>query len=63
MPDMERAARVCKRPYHGALSFEEAKQEIGKHSATIFDPAVVKALESVSEEIRDFIGKTPARVL
>lgn len=52
-------ALTVKRPYREALSFEEAKQEIGKHSGTIFDPAVVKALESVSEEIKDFIGKMP----
>jgi HD-GYP domain-containing protein (c-di-GMP phosphodiesterase class II) len=55
-------ALTVKRPYHGALSFEEARQEIATHSGTIYDPAVVKALENVSEEIRDFIGKTPARV-
>lgn len=52
-------ALTVKRPYRDALSFEEAKREIGKYSGTIFDPAVVTALENVSEEINDFIGKTP----
>jgi len=52
-------ALTVKRPYHDALSFEEAKQEIVKESGTMFDPAVVKTLESVSEEIKDFIGETP----
>jgi HD-GYP domain-containing protein (c-di-GMP phosphodiesterase class II) len=51
-------ALTFKRPYREVLSFEEAKQEIGKDSGTIFDPAVVKALESVLEEITDFIGET-----
>ena len=52
-------ALTVKRPYREALSFEEAKQEIGKQSGRIFDPVVVKVLENVSEEIKDFIGKTP----
>ena len=52
-------ALTSTRPYRGAMPFEDAKREIGKGSGTIFDPAVVKALDDASEEIRDFIGRNP----
>jgi HD-GYP domain-containing protein (c-di-GMP phosphodiesterase class II) len=52
-------ALTVKRPYREAVSFEEAKREIGKASGTRFDPSVVKALDSVSDEMKDFIGKMP----
>ncbi len=40
-------ATTSERPYRGALSFEEASQELKKNSARQFDPEVVAAFYSV----------------
>jgi HD-GYP domain-containing protein (c-di-GMP phosphodiesterase class II) len=50
-------ALTSKRPYRASLPFEDAKREIVQEAGTIFDPTVVEALEEISEEIGNFIGR------
>ncbi|MEW5946850.1 MAG: HD domain-containing phosphohydrolase [bacterium] len=45
------------RPYRRALSHERAVSEIGRHSGTQFDPAVVKAFLAIMEK------KTPEEIM
>ncbi len=50
-------ALTVTRPYHQAVSFEAAIDEIMPASARIFDPNVVEAFLKASDELREYIGK------
>ena len=50
-------ALTVTRPYHQAVSFEAALDEIVPASGKLFDPNVVQAFLSASEELKEYIGK------
>jgi len=50
-------ALTVTRPYHQAVSFEAALDEIVPASGKLFDPNVVQAFLSASEELKGYIGK------
>ncbi len=50
-------ALTVKRPYHEALPFEEALEEIIKSSGRIYDPSVIQAALKVADELKDYIGR------
>jgi cyclic di-GMP phosphodiesterase len=50
-------ALTVKRPYREALSFEDAMDEIARSSGIIFDPAVMQAALTVSDELREYVGR------
>lgn len=53
-------ALTVARPYRKALTFEVAVAEIEKESGSVFDPSVVKVLDTALDELRDFVGKLPS---
>ena len=50
-------ALTVKRPYHEALPFEEALEEIIKSSGRVYDPSVIQAALKVADELKDYIGR------
>ncbi len=50
-------ALTVKRPYHEALLFEEALEEIIKSSGRVYDPSVIQAVLKVANELKDYIGR------
>ncbi len=50
-------ALTVKRPYHEALTFEEALEVIIKSSGAVYDPSVIQAVLTVSDELKEYIGR------
>jgi HD-GYP domain-containing protein (c-di-GMP phosphodiesterase class II) len=50
-------ALTVNRPYSEAISFEEARKKLSDDSGIIFDPVVMDVFASVSEELKDFVGR------
>jgi HD-GYP domain-containing protein (c-di-GMP phosphodiesterase class II) len=50
-------ALTVARPYHPAVTFDEAIEEITAASGKLFDPAVVEAFLKASAELKDYIGR------
>jgi len=55
-------ALTVKRPYRDAIPYKEALTLIEKDPERLFDPGVIDAMRSSSEELEDFIGKLPSVV-
>jgi len=50
-------ALTVKRPYREALTFEGALEEIIRASGRIYDPSVLQAALSASDELKDYVGQ------
>jgi putative nucleotidyltransferase with HDIG domain len=50
-------ALTVKRPYHEAVAFDEARENILRGSEKEFDPAVIDAFSRAAEELRNYVGK------
>ena len=50
-------ALTVKRPYREALSFERALQEIVKASGHVYDPSVLQMALTMSDVLKDYVGK------
>jgi len=50
-------ALTVKRPYRKAFSFERALEEIIKASGSVYDPAVLQAALTMSDVLKDYVGK------
>ncbi len=50
-------ALTVTRPYHQAVSFNDAIEEILRSSGTIFDPTVVEAFLQASDELKEMVGR------
>ncbi len=50
-------ALTVKRPYHEAISFNEARESILRGAEKNFDPAAVDAFSRAAEELRNYVGK------
>jgi cyclic di-GMP phosphodiesterase len=50
-------ALTVSRPYHKALPFEDALEEIIRESGTIYDPSVTQAALKASDELKEYVGR------
>lgn len=50
-------ALTVKRPYHQAVPYDAAIEEIVARSGTIFDPAVVQSALKASDELKSYVGR------
>lgn len=50
-------ALTVKRPYHEAVAFDEARENILRGAGKNFDPAVIDAFSRTAEELRNHVGK------
>jgi putative nucleotidyltransferase with HDIG domain len=50
-------ALTVKRPYREALAFNDAQEVIRKESGKVFDPQVVQAFFTASDELQEYVGR------